>query len=276
MYTTQKYLLDQELFDPIYFNDPSINELEIKLSTKDSEASSIVKYLINEKGRVAYVEKGVGKWTAYPPMASQNEVKNKTVERVLEEYIYSNHGRLIKIQTTDIETGKEKSTKHLLYENGYLVGTNEKGLRSTFYRESNGDLIKREISFDVPYLYTSQMNMIFERNELGQIVKRKREFIVNVAYDTEHLITIGTFNYNHASQLESLLTEVISDEKVIIETKFEYLNNVDDLIRKVSYIENKKLRNEDEFVYNKAKQLVGKIEISHEQNLELRFDYIRR
>lgn len=276
MNTTAKYILSQKLFDPIHFQDASFSELEIRMTINDGESKTISRYSINDKGRVSIVEKIPTKWVAYPPLHKPNKSKNKTDGKVREEYCYSKGGILIKVETTEIDTGKLKNTKYALYEKGNLVGLHEKESKTNFMWGSNGELEKMETRSDVLNYCTSQWNLIYLRNDIGQIAEKRIEFIFNAAGNQESFATIEFFNYKSSGQIENSITKVVANDETINIVKFEYLNEIDNLISSVKIFKGQKLQNGIEFRYNKRKQVIGKLEYNVDQKHKVVYEYIRK
>lgn len=264
--TTQQFIYGFDLIDPIRLQVDKINQLQVYSFIKSGKEKLIATYEFNEFGRVTSCKKfrTVGGWTAYPPLndpEASKKLETKFVEEskqeIIDKYIYSPLGNLIKIETHNITTGRMTAIKNIAYENNKIVSINSDEKKTTIERNEGGEIESILYSPSLMNGFSQSMEYKFIRNIDKILIGRNWSYIIN---QKTSLIAKEIFTYNEYDQIiESvlILDEKESNERVI--TKLDYTNINSNLISSTETYENDEHTSTYKYLYDNEQRIVKHI-----------------
>ena len=147
--TTNHFIFGFPTIDPIRLKVDDVRILKVYSERENQKDVLLAIYEFNEFGRVASCIKNYayGRWTAYPPLngteqadTKNTELKEVTENRILDIYVYSPLGKLMKIETQNFNSRKITAVKHLAYDNNKIVTINSDELKTTISRNKEGEI----------------------------------------------------------------------------------------------------------------------------------------
>lgn len=260
--------IDQFIFgfppiDPIRLQVDDVKFLKVYSERENQKDVLRQVYEFNEFGRVACRVNNFsgGGWTAYPPLNETKEADAKNTEskevaekRIVDIYVYSPLGNLMKIETRNINSKKITAVQHLAYDINRIVSINSDALKTTISRNQKGEItsimniasITSTISQSMESKFTWDNNQVTERS---WEIKMEGSLI---------LFTKTKFIFDNVRKIIGSEIHFEDDQGKMhhSRTELEYLNQDSNLISSMVSYENDKLHNTSKYKYDAQHRLI--------------------